>query len=209
MGSAPVVTSGNNIQTYSSISRKLKVLDVGGNDGLVAKKLYPDSELTIVDTKNGWDVMKSGLPSFKNWDIILANHFIEHISDIDYFLDECKMVMNPNTILNIGTPNLTAWFNRILFLFGYVPHSVELSNRYNVGKPFNWNKEELGGHLRIYTIPSLVQLLKYHGFKILKVTGEYSTYPTNLIISQLDKFITDININFASAFRVLCTIQPK
>src|SRR3990167_10113954 len=101
--------------------------------------------------------------------------------------------MRENTILDIGTPNLVAWFNRMTFLFGYIPHSVELSTKFNVGKPFDWNKELLGGHLRVFSIPALVQLLKAHGFKILSVKGEYSTFACPSIILWLDKCLTNFN----------------
>ena len=184
----------------------LKVLDVGGNDGVRAKEeFYPDSDVTVLDLKNGWDVMKFGLP-FGDWDILLANHFIEHISDPDYFLEECKRAMNSRTILDIGTPNLAAWFNRLLFLAGYVPHSVELSKKFNVGKPFDWGKEQLGGHIYVYTVPALIQLLKAHGFKILSVAGEPSTFPCQLFHHLVDGIITKLSPTLASAFRVKCTL---
>lgn len=182
---------------------KLKVLDVGGNDGKRAREFYPDSNVTVLDLKYQYDVMKLGLPD-GNWDVILANHFIEHVSDPDYFLDECRRVMDCDTVLNIGTPNLTAWFNRILFLFGYVPHSVELSKRHNIGKPFSWNCEELGGHVYVYTVPALTQLLQYHGFFIHEITGEASTYPCNFLIKGIDQTMTKISPCFASAFRIKC-----
>jgi len=184
----------------------LKVLDVGGGDGKRAKEeFYPDSEIMTIDLKNGWDVMKLGLPEGK-WSIILANHFIEHIPDPDYFLSECRRIMQPGTILDIGTPNLCAWFNRILFLFGYVPHSVELSKRFNVGKAFGWNNEELGGHIYIYTPRALADLLKKHGLSVFSITGESSTYPCNFIIKLIDKLMTWISPSLASAFRIKCTL---
>jgi len=184
----------------------MNVLDVGGNDGKRAREeFYPGSEVMVVDLKNGWNVMKMGLP-YGDWDVILANHFIEHIEDPDFFLEECKKHMKKHTVLDIGTPNLTAWFNRILFLFGYVPHSVELSKIHNVGKAFNWNSEELGGHIYVYTIPALFQLLRFHGFKVISVSGEPSTYHCNGLVSALDRWLTKINPNFASAFRIKCTL---
>lgn len=183
----------------------IQVLDVGGKDGRRAREeFYPGSDVTLIDLENGWDVMDKGLP-YGDWDIILANHFIEHIPNPDFFLDKCKDVMRPHTVLNIGTPNLAAWFNRMLFLFGYVPHSVELSTRHNLGKAFNWNEEELGGHIYVYTVPALTQLLKHHGFRIISVAGEHSTYRCNNIITAVDRLAT-MNPNLASAFRVKCTL---
>lgn len=188
------------------MAKEMKVLDVGGGDGLRARnEFYPGSDVTVVDIKHGWDVMKEGLPSGK-WDVILANHFIEHIPDPDYFLDQCRKVMKPHTVLDIGTPNLAAWFNRVLFLLGYVPHSVELSKRFNVGKAFDWNKEELGGHIYVYTVNALKCLLAHHGFSVTSVVGERSNYPANFIIRGMDYMATRIDPSLASAFRIKCTI---
>ena len=198
-------TYGANIPTFFSGIKK--VLDVGGGDGRrCAEEFYPGSEITVLDLKNGYDVMKKGLPR-DHWDVILANHFIEHVSDPDYFLKECWNVMVPShTVLDIGTPNLTAWFNRALFLFGYVPHSVELSRVHNVGKAFDWNEEELGGHVYVYSVPALVQLLTKFGFKITSVTGEASTFPCNPVIKIVDRAMTALSPNLASAFRIKCLV---
>lgn len=184
----------------------MTILDVGGGHESRAKQFYPLHSITTIDLENGYDVMKQGLPK-GNWDIIFANHFIEHVADPDYFLDECHKIMNKNTILEIGTPNLCAWFNRILFLFGYLPHSYEVSYRHAVGRAFNWNEEEVGGHLRVFSIPALCQLLKLRGFKVLSITGEASTYPANPAIMMVDKVLTRLSPEFASAFRVKCRLR--
>lgn len=182
-----------------------RILDVGGGDGSRCQRHYPDADITILDLIHGYDVMKDGLPE-DDWDIIFANHSIEHFFNPDFFLRECRRVMKSHTILEIGTPNLTAWFNRILFLFGYVPHSVELSKVFNVGKPFDWNKEKLGGHTFVYTVPALLQLLEHYGFKVTSIEGEASTFPANPLIMAVDKLLTRISPSFASAFRVKCTL---
>ena len=191
--------------TANVIKIPLKVLDVGGGSKNRAKyEFYPEADITTIDLQSGWDVMTKGLPDGP-WDIILANHFIEHISNPDYFLDECKRVMNHHdTILEIATPNLAAWYNRILFLAGYVPNHVELSNRFNVGKPFKWGDVPLGGHKYVYTIPALCELLMKHGFTSIQWTGECSTYTCNFIIRTIDKILTKLNPNLASAIRIKC-----
>lgn len=203
--SAETATYGK-ITLTSSLDSKRYVLDVGGGDGSRARKHFPDAEITVLDKVHGWDIMERGLPDGQ-WDIIFCNHIIEHVIDPDFLLDECKRVMNSNTVLDIGTPNLTAWFNRALFLFGYVPHSVELSKRYGLGKAFNWNKEPLGGHIYVYTLPALKQLLKHHGFKIIERFGEASTYPAHPAIMWVDKIMTKLSPTFASALRVRCRIS--
>jgi SAM-dependent methyltransferase len=180
----------------------LNILDIGGNDGIRSHLAYPNAAIMVVDKKRGWDITKMGLPS-GHWDIILANHLIEHLDDVDTFLSECKKHMDKDTILEISTPNLCAWFNRILFLFGWLPHSYEVSYEYNVGKCFGWNKERIGGHLRVFSVKALVELLEKHGFKILDVRGEPSTYPCHAVIKTIDKVLSRW-APLASAFRVRC-----
>jgi len=138
---------------YGGKMRPLKVLDVGGKDGVRAREeFYPGADITTIDLTTGWDVMKLGVPD-GDWDVILANHFIEHIPDPDMFLDECRRVMTKDTVLNIGTPNLAAWYNRILFLFGYLPNHSEVSTIFDVGK-FPLLRQGLGGHIYVYTLLS-------------------------------------------------------
>lgn len=180
------------------------ILDVGGGIDNRAKEFYPNEKITTIDNKLGWDVTERGLPE-GDWDLIFCNHFIEHLVDVDLFFDMCKDVMSDNTVLEIATPNLCAWFNRLLFLFGYIPHSYELSYRHNVGKAFDWNKEELGGHIRIFSVQSLVQLLTIHGFRILSVVGEKSSYHTNYVIKWFDRQLSK-NPNLASAVRIKCML---
>ena len=195
---------GRNIQMSSLNGKRQKVLDVGSGTSRRVYDFYPDADVTGLDKTSGWDIMELGLP-IGNWDVIFANHVIEHLDDPDFFLDEAKAIMNEKTVLDIGTPNLCAWFNRILFLFGYLPHSYEVSYRKCYGRAFNWNQEETGGHVRVFSVPALIQMLYDHQFKIRSVIGEASFYPCALPITLFDRFISHVP-SFASSFRILCTL---
>jgi len=192
--------SGNLIQ------ESFEVLDVGdGGTDRVYDFYHYATHIKRVDKKSDWNILEKGLPEGV-WDVIFANHFIEHIDDPDFFLDECKKVMRSETILDIGTPNLCAWFNRILFLFGYLPHSYEVSYRKGYGRAFNWNEEEMGGHIRVFSVPALVQMLKDHGFKIISVKGEASLYKSYPVVNFIDRLLTRLSPTLASSFRVKCTL---
>ena len=184
---------------------KLKVLDVGGGHESRASLFYPGAEITTLDKETGWIWPENDLPGGK-WDIIFCNHFIEHIINPDEFLNECKRVMQSNTILEVGMPNLIAWFNRIAFLFGYLPHSYEVSYFYNVGKWLNWNEETLGKHVRVMSYKATMELLNKHGFRIIWSRGEASTYPCAWPIRIFDKAMTRLSPNLASAFRIKCVL---
>lgn len=180
----------------------VKIYDIGGNDGLRSRLAYPLADITVLDKKTGFDVEQQEIPrGYYPADILLANHLIEHLWDPDSFLDKCYRAMGNETILEISTPNLAAWFNRALFVFGYLPHSYEVSHTHNVGKISAWNKEKVGGHIRLFTPYALTQLLKKHALKVIDVQGEYSTYPCNLVIKVIDRVLT-LNPNLASAFRI-------
>ena len=195
----------SNTPIYSFDFRNVfKVLDVGCGDSDRVLDFYPYAEVTKIDKKTGWDVLEQGLPSGE-WDVIFANHIIEHLDDPDKFLESCKKVMKPYTVLDIGTPNLCAWFNRVLFLFGYLPHSYEVSYRKGYGRAFNWNFEEMGGHVRVFNVPALIQMISTHGFKMTYLKGEASFYPCNPLIRLADNILT-INPNLASSFRLKCTL---
>ena len=53
---------------------------------------------------------------------------IEHLYNPDHMLEECRRVLKPGGLLIISTPNLQAWYNRILFLFGVQPIFYEVSH---------------------------------------------------------------------------------
>ena len=180
----------------------MKVLDVGGKNGLNARAYFPDAEIRVVDKSMGWDVMKMGLPD-GDWDVIFASHFIEHIIDPDFFLDECKRVMMPDTTLEIDTPNLAAWFNRILLLLGYQPHFTEVSTRYDVGKLRLGREEKVGGHLRLFTLRALRELLRRHGFTVKSVVGKPLGYSLPPVIKQVDQLFSMIP-STAAELRVKC-----
>lgn len=169
---------------------------------MVAGKLYPKYEIHVLDKKLGWDVMKKGIPS-GNWDVILANHVLEHLDDPDKFLDQVWLKMNSDTIFDIGMPNLNSWYNRIFFLFGYLPQSYEISYK-NIYGRFIEDGCSPGGHIRVMNIPSTIQLLKDHGFHNIFVKGEASN--RSGFVGWVDKLITKLNPNLASAFRIKCTI---
>lgn len=104
-------------------------------------------------------------------DMVFCNHVIEHLFDPDHLLSQLHRVLKKNGILVMTTPNLAAWYNRILLLFGFQPHFTEVSRRHNVGKlyygDFYQQKDSaFGGHLRLFTYPALRELLKIHNFNV-------------------------------------------
>ena len=179
----------------------MRILDIGGNDKVRASMAYPDASITLFDKKNGFDVTQNPLP-MGEWDIILINHLIEHLVDPDDLLDKCYRIMSPDTILEISTPNILSWYNRLFMLLGYLPYCYEVSYRHLVGRPPFLIKGGIGGHVRLFSTLALSELLENHDFDILSIEGEGSIYP-NKWVRILDSILT-INPNIAANVRIRC-----
>ncbi len=114
-----------------------KILDVGCGDGLFLDHLAQalktkgkknKTSLWGVDfskyklakaKKSGHNVkecdLEKGLPFEDNYfDVIYAAELIEHLYNPDFFLEECYRVLRPGGTVIISTPNLQAWYNRVL-----------------------------------------------------------------------------------------------
>jgi SAM-dependent methyltransferase len=114
------------------------------------------------------------------YDVVLFLEVIEHLVDTDTATRNVRAVLAPDGLIVLSTPNLAAWYNRVLLLAGFQPHGTEVSYapyRFGcqfLGKLFG---EEPGvsvvtaGHLKVFTLRALKEFLVYHGFKILKVSG--------------------------------------
>ncbi|MCL5434972.1 MAG: class I SAM-dependent methyltransferase [Patescibacteria group bacterium] len=116
----------------------------------------------------------------ESFNSVLCVQMIEHLINPDFFLTESKRVLKKNGLLIITTPNLAAWFNRIILLFGYQPFFTEISTiDKTLGLSFTRkltpNRKPLG-HLRVFTLKALIELLQMHDFKILKVKGSTVSY---------------------------------
>jgi SAM-dependent methyltransferase len=110
----------------------------------------------------------AGLPlASRSVDVVIMSELIEHLVDTDAALGEAARVLVPGGSLLLSTPNLAAWFNRVLLAFGVQPLFTEVSLRGIYGRPGH----EVVGHLRIFTRRALEQLLAAAGFVEIKVGG--------------------------------------
>lgn len=109
-----------------------------------------------------------GLPlASASVDVVIMSEFIEHLVDTDAALDEARRVLVPGGTLLLSTPNLAAWFNRGLLLFGVQPVFSEVSLRGIYGRPGS----EVVGHLHLFTKGALAGLLDAHGFQDVVIAG--------------------------------------
>ena len=109
-----------------------------------------------------------GLPiADSSIDVVIMSELIEHLVDPDGTLDEAWRVLRPGGTLLLSTPNLAAWYNRVLLACGIQPLFTEVSLRGIYGRPGH----EVVGHLRVFTRRALEGLLNAMGFVEIQIKG--------------------------------------
>lgn len=136
------------------------------------------------------DLNKDPLPFPSNFfDIVLMQEVIEHLTNPDNAIEEAYRTLKPKGYFLISTPNLAWWVNRLALLFGYQPYWTECSTRFNVGKFRRNATEPLSGHLRLYTLKALQELVSIHGFNIVSAKGlTYDNVP--FVFRKLDQLLS-------------------
>ena len=173
-----------------SAGRSLVAVDIGCGDGMctqVAASVCgstPGASVTIVGMDWSMAALKqakvrgvpvvrasadgAGLPlADSSVDVVIMSELIEHLVDPDATLDEAWRVLRPGGTLLLSTPNLAAWYNRVLLACGIQPLFTEVSLRGIYGRPGS----EVVGHLRVFTRRALIGLLSAIGFVDLRITG--------------------------------------
>jgi ubiquinone/menaquinone biosynthesis C-methylase UbiE len=152
------------------------------------------------------DVEKQRLP-FPNdyFELVLMLQTIAHLANPDNVLKEIRRCLSPDGFLLLSTLNCASWVNRILMALGHPPLGIDLSSEYRYRYPLGI-KGTVSGHVHLYTLHSLNELLAYHGLKITKVRGaRISWSKTNRIsiIDAIDKIMTH-SPTLANVIAILC-----
>lgn len=166
-----------------------KVLDAGCGDGGLAKLIKEKWKCDVY----GADISRKGIILANNsgvkakvanlsekipfsdnfFDLVIANEIIEHLINPDIFLEEIRRILKPGGSLILTTPNLSFWLNRFLFLFGIYPLFLEASTEVKVGlgKISSFSSGHPVGHLHVFNLPAIIELLRLKQFTIEKVKG--------------------------------------
>jgi len=209
----------NKILPYLPKEEDLIALDAGCGDGdfaellankLRLKEIYGvdiNSSALLEAKRRGLTVKMANLEEEipfvpRKFDLIISRQVIEHLVNPDVFLKECNRVLKDSGMLIITTPNLACWFNRLIFLFGAQPFFLEASTvDKTIGLKFTRRltktKEPLG-HIRVFTLNALKELLQLHGFRVAKSVGSEVEYlpifmrPFDKLFSAFPSLSTDL-----------------
>lgn len=113
------------------------------------------------------------------FDVVLANHVIEHTKELFWIFAEISRVLVKGGIAIIGCPNLGSWHNRVALLFGHQPPGMKT----------------LGPHIRGITRRAFKQFIECGGYFTLEAYKGSNFYP-----------LPGGNVNrmFAATFPTLC-----
>ena len=143
---------------------------VGVDISEASVKAAKDSGINVIQL----DASQEELPfEPDSFDLVLCSEVIEHLYDPDFVVEQFKRVLRPDGKIIITTPNLAAWYNRLLLLTGIQPVHSEVSTRRVLGRRLSI----LGqggtpvGHIRLFTLPGLTDFVSLHGLTLLRVRG--------------------------------------
>ena len=154
------------LQLKNALGCEVKAVELIAQNVAIAKSKGIDARQV--------DLNKGKLPFGENsFEAVFAGEVLEHVIDSDGLLLEMKRVLKKNGVLILTVPNIASWYNRVLMLFGFLPHYVESGSKKSYGTPFGL----INGHVKAFTKKSVVEMLEANGFAIEKILG--SGYSNN------------------------------
>lgn len=209
---------------FPDVDKEHSILDIGCGDGVFSNSMasrFKNSGIYGCDYSYGYLKkakeqedrihavqcnVEDGIPfESHTFDLVCMFEVLEHLYNPDLLLEEVHRVLKESGYLLLSTPNLCAWYNRVLFLLGIQPLFVETSVKWaSVGAgPLRRFKKETYpvGHVRTFNFQALKDLLIVNGFKIvLKKGSVFERFPGPLLL--FDQIFTYFP-NLSSGFIVL------
>ena len=150
---------GRDSVLYVKNNNKVYGVDLLKENTQQAAKRGIITETFNLETKKKWPYKE------KFFDLVVCGDIIEHIVDVDTFLQNINEILKLNGELIITTPNLASIGRRLLLLFGKNPY-IEVSYNENV------NGFPAVGHVKYFTIKTLSTLVETYGFKVTSYTSD-------------------------------------
>jgi ubiquinone/menaquinone biosynthesis C-methylase UbiE len=201
-----------NRENFLSLLKKngsAKLLDLGCDDGeftietskIIGTKIVYG--LDVVEEKlckaqqRGIKIIQSDLnkelPIKDNFfDVIISNQVIEHLIDVDLFVEEIYRILKPGGYAVISTENLASWHNIFALLLGQQAFSQTISKKSHVGcrlsphyceRTGEWAKNKGPLHNKIFAYGGLKEIFELYQFKVESLLGSgYYPMPTRSLM---------------------------
>lgn len=189
---------GKILKVVELVGKNKSVLDIGCGYGFLTLPIRENNnQVEVIETtdnavkemkKHGFTVHELDLNS--NWsfdinqkyDTVVCTEVIEHLFDTDNLIKNIYKILNQKGELIISTPNVASFGRRIMLLLGINP-ILEFTSR-----------SHDAGHIRYFTFKNMEELLKEHGFEIVKKTSDYINFDAKGLISSI--FLARLFPNF-------------
>lgn len=198
------------------------ILDLGYGDGLFLKFLKEHEDLTIVEgskklcekalehvklLNSSAKIICSFFEEYeteRKFDVVIASHVLEHVEDPAILLAKVKNWLKPDGKLIAVVPNAESFHRRL----GVI---LNLQNKLDDLSP----RDHAVGHLRVFTLQTLKDLLTSKDFKILDERGFFLKVLANAqmlnlspdVIHGLCELSTELPPNFGANIGIVA--QPK
>lgn len=130
-----------------------------------------------------------------SFNVATSNQVLEHLFYPQKFIQGLHRILKKEGYALLSTENLSSWDNLFSLILGYTPFSMEF-DRNKIGNPLSPHnvekRKEYPSHVRIFSFQGLIDLFKFQGFTIEKVSA--SGYLPFNFLANLDprhaRFIT-------------------
>ena len=141
---------------------------------------------------------KTGIALNEQFDFISALEILEHMTDTDAFLRDCRGHLRDGGHLVLSTPNINSLRNRIQVPLGIYPAGLEYRNIIH--------------HVRLYNVPTLEEHLREHGFEVVAISG-VNFLPARLLsyrfFRRIDAVLADRLPRLCGTIMVLSRRKPE
>ncbi|HYY82633.1 MAG TPA: class I SAM-dependent methyltransferase [Actinomycetes bacterium] len=107
-----------------------------------------------------------------HFDLVMSLGMMDYLPTFDGMIREIHRVVRPAGSVLIALPNLGSWHNRAMLLLGYQPRDIEISSQTLAGVPRRFYQgEQPAGHLHTATARAFTELMAFHGFRCVRLSG--------------------------------------
>ena len=183
-----------------------KVLDLGFGDGLFLKAFQDHPDFTILEGSKSLAIHGESVArelsshakivhtyfeeyvTLDKYDVIIASHVLEHVKNPKKVLNLCKKWLSDDGEIIVIVPNRESLHRRLGVVMGLQQELDDLSPR-----------DKAVGHLRVYSLESLIKEIEETGFRVLEKRGFFTKALSNAQMINLDPEV----------FRGLCKLSSN